>query len=175
MPVPLLSTKLYIPPTRRELVPRHRLIERLSVGLGEGPGGYARKLTLISAPAGYGKTTLVSAWLQHLRTDGPQRSSAWLSLDNGDNDPVRFAAYLVAAIQVIDDGIGRDLEELLVAGQLPPIESWVGGLINDIADLQPSFVLVLDNYHCITELGIHEAIEFLLEHQPPQMHLVIIT
>ena len=175
MPEPLLSTKLYAPPTRRELVPRHRLIERLNAGLGEGPDGYARKLTLISAPAGFGKTTLVSAWLQHLRTDGPQRSSTWLSLDSGDNDPLRFLAYLVAALQEIDDGMGRDLEELLVAGQLPPKDAWVGGLINDIAATQASFMLVLDDYHAIAELVIHEAIEFLLERQPPQMHLVIIT
>ena len=175
MSAPLLTTKLHIPPPRPALVPRHRLIEKLSTGLGQSPSGFARKLSLISAPAGFGKTTQVSAWLQHLQTSGPQDSSTWLSLDEGDNDPLRFLAYLVAALRKIDEGIGQDMVELLEAGQLPPTESWVGSLINDIAVRQVRFVLVLEDYHSITELAIHDAIESLVDHQPPQMHLVIIT
>jgi LuxR family maltose regulon positive regulatory protein len=156
-------------------VPRWLLLEKLNAGVGPSPGAFARKLTLVSAPAGSGKTTLVSAWLQDLQGRGQERPATWLSLDVGDNDPVRFAAYLVAALQKIDGRIGRDVAELLATAQLPPAESWVASLINEIAVTQASFVLVLDDYHAITELAIHEAIEFLLEHQPPQMHLVIVT
>jgi LuxR family maltose regulon positive regulatory protein len=171
----LLATKLYIPQTRPELVPRRLLLEKLNAGVGPSPGAFARKLTLVSAPAGSGKTTLVSAWLQDLQSRGQERPTTWLSLDTSDNDPVRFAAYLVAALQKVDGRIGRDVAELLAAAQLPRAESWVASLINEIAGTQASFVLVFDDYHAITELAVHEALEFLLEHQPPQMHLVIVT
>jgi LuxR family maltose regulon positive regulatory protein len=172
---PLLATKLYVPPTRPELVARPRLIDKLNAGLGQRPAAFARKLTLVSAPAGYGKTTLVSAWLQHLQEGEPERAATWLSLDGGDNAPVRFFSYLVAALQRIDGAIGRDTEELLEAAQRPPVEPLVTSLINDMTAAQASLVLVLDDYHSITELTIHQGIEFLLERQPPQMHLVIIT
>jgi LuxR family maltose regulon positive regulatory protein len=163
MPLPLLTTKLYIPPVRSEVVPRPRLIEQFITGLG-------RKLTLVSAPAGYGKTTLVSAWLH--AADVP---FAWLSLDEGDNDPARFFAYLIAALQGIDVGIGRSVHGWLEAPHPPALESLVATLINDIAGVSKSFVLVLDDHHAINERAIHESIGLLLDRQPPQMHLIVAT
>ena len=159
----LLTTKLYIPPVRPELVPRPKLLERLNVGL-------TRKLTLVSAPAGYGKTTLISAWLH--TTDLP---FTWFSLDEGDNDPIRFFTYLVAALQEVDVQMGCTVQERLEAAQPPALESLVAMLINDIATASRRFVLVLDDHHTITERAIHEGIGFLLDRQPPQMHLVIAT
>lgn len=156
METPLLQTKLYIPPVRPNLVPRLRLIKRLNAGLH-------RKLTLVSAPAGYGKTTLVSEWLR-----GTDRPCAWLSLDESDNDPARFLTYLVAALQTID-------AQQQTAAQPPPGRVSITTLINDIAATARPFVLVLDDYHAIVEPDIHEMTSFLLEYQPPQMHLVITT
>jgi len=161
MTMPLLTTKLYIPPVRPGLVSRPRLIERLNAGL-------YRKLTLISAPAGFGKTTLVNAWLRS--TDQP---FAWISLDEGDNDPVRFLNYLVAAFRQIDDQIGQAVQQSLKAPQPPPVDPLLTELINDITTRSCSFVLVLDDYHTITELAVHEVVSFLLERQPSQVHLVI--
>ena len=165
MATPLLTTKLYIPPVRPELVLRPRLIERLNAGLVS-----RRRLTLVSAPAGYGKTTLVNVWL---RSTG--QPFTWISLDEGDNDLICFLNYLVAAFRQVDDGIGQAAQHLLEAPQLPPVEPLLTELINDIVTQSLSFALVLDDYHTITELAVHEAVRFLLERQPPQMHLVIVS
>ena len=163
MPIPILETKLYIAPIRPEMVPRPSLIERLNAGL-------QRKLTLVSAPAGSGKSTLVSAWLQ-----GGDRPYTWLSLDAGDNDPVRFLSHLVAAVNTVHGEIAQDVQRLLEASPSPQPQALVAMLINDIAgDVEP-FVLVLDDYHAITELAIHDAMGFLLDRQPPEIHMVIIT
>jgi LuxR family maltose regulon positive regulatory protein len=159
----LLATKLYAPTLRAGLVPRPRLIERLTAGLG-------CRLTLVSAPAGFGKTTLTAAWLQ-----GAGQVYTWLSLDEADNDPARFTAYLLAALQKIDPNIGQAAQVMMQAPQPPPPEALLTGLINDIAATPEPFVLVLDDYHLIQALPIHQQIGFLLEHQPPQMHLVIAT
>jgi LuxR family maltose regulon positive regulatory protein len=163
MSAPLLTTKLYIPPVRPELVARPRLIERLNAGTG-------CKLTLVSAAAGFGKTTLVAEWLGQL-----PYPCTWLSLDKGDNDPVQFVSYLIAALQIVDEGMGHAALSLLGAPQLPPIESLLGLLINDIAATPQPFVLVLDDYDTIQAEAIHEAVEFLIEHQPPQVRLVLVT
>jgi LuxR family maltose regulon positive regulatory protein len=163
MATSLLSTKLYTPPVRPDMVSRSHLIERLHAGLH-------RKLTLVSAPAGYGKTTLVNAWLRS--TDRP---FAWISLDEGDNDLVRFLNYLVAAFRRMDDGVGQTVQRLLETPQLPPVEALLTALINDVAARASSFLLVLDDYHTIAEHAVHGAVNFLLERQPPQMHLVIIS
>jgi LuxR family maltose regulon positive regulatory protein len=165
MSSPLLRTKLYIPPVRPELVSRPRLIERLNAGLG-------RKLTLISAPAGYGKTTLVSEWIH---TVGAFRETAWLSLDEGDNDPKRFWTYLVAALQAVEPTIGQDMLSVLQAPQPPPRETILTGLCNEIAAVPGPFVLVLDDYHLITAQAIHDGLAFLLNHLPPNLHLIIAT
>ena len=163
MATPILATKLYIPPPRPKAVLRPRLIERLNEGLH-------RKLTLISAPAGFGKTTLVSEWLA-----GCERPAAWLSLDEGDNDPTRFLTYLVAALQTIAPKIGEGVLGVLQSPQPPPTEAILTALLNEIATIPDNFVLVLDDYHVIDARPVDDALTFLLEHLPPQMHLVITT
>ncbi|RKY23192.1 MAG: hypothetical protein DRP83_09620, partial [Planctomycetota bacterium] len=126
MIMPLLTTKLYIPPPRPNLVPRPRLIERLNAGLH-------RKLTLVSAPAGFGKTTLLSEWIHCRGAVTAPLQVAWLSLDEGDNDPARFLAYLVAALQTVEPGIGAGVLTALQSPQPPPVEAALTALINDIA------------------------------------------
>src|SRR5512143_3817714 len=137
MPAPILATKLYIPPLRPKVVLRPRLIERLNESLHG-------KLTLISAPAGFGKTTLVSEWIA-----GCERPVAWLSLDEGDNDPARFLTYLVAALQTIAENIGKVVLDLLQAPQPPPADSLLTTLLNEIAAIPDHFILALDDYHAI--------------------------
>ncbi|MFQ5857463.1 MAG: LuxR C-terminal-related transcriptional regulator [Anaerolineae bacterium] len=163
MTAPLLTTKLYIPPARPELVSRPRLIERLNAGLHS-------KLTLISAPAGFGKTTLLSEWAA-----GCERPIAWASLDKDDNDPTRFWGYFVAALQTVRARTGEAALALLQSPHVPPIEAILTTLINEITDIPDCFVLVLDDYHVIEAQPIHAALSFLLDHMPPQMYLVIAT
>jgi ATP/maltotriose-dependent transcriptional regulator MalT len=163
MSTPILATKLYIPPPRTKVVFRPRLIERLNEGLH-------RKLTLISAPAGFGKTTLVSEWVA-----GCKRPSAWLSLDEGDNDPTRFLAYLVAALQTVAANIGKGVLGILQSPQPTPTESILTALLNEITAIPDNFVLILDDYHVIDARPIDHTLAFLVEHLPPQMHLVIAT
>src|SRR6266542_35188 len=181
----LLATKLYIPPPRPKVVLRPRLIERLNEGL-------YRKLTLIAAPAGFGKTTLVSEWLaartedRGLRTEtvtsslSPQSSAlstrvAWLSLDEGENDPTRFLTYLVAALQTIAATIGAGVLGVLQSPQPPSTETILTALLNEITTIPDHFVLVLDDYHVIDAKPVDTALTFLLEHLPPQIRLVIAT
>ncbi len=161
MSTPILATKLYIPPPRPHAVLRPRLIGRLDEGLH-------RKLTLICAPAGFGKTTLVGEWVA-----GCERPAAWLSLDEGDNDPTRFLAYLVAALQTIENSIGEGVLDMFQSPQPPPIESVLTALLNDISAVPDNLVLVLDDYHVVDSKPVDDALTFLLEHLPPQMHLVI--
>ena len=174
MATPLLKTKLYTPPPRPELVSRPRLIKRLNKGLH-------RKLTLISAPAGFGKTTLVSEWVQAMGGATPPIAIAWLSLDESDNDPVRFLTYFVAALQTTEarqepaGNIGKGALSALQSPQPPPTEAILTILINEIAAVPNRIVLVLDDYHLIEAQPIHDALTFLLEHLPPQMHLIIAT
>jgi LuxR family maltose regulon positive regulatory protein len=165
MSTPILATKLYIPPPRPKIVPRPRLIERLNEGLSSG-----RKLTLISAPAGFGKTTLVSEWVAVCG-----RPVAWLSLDEGDNDPARFISYLVAALQTIKAQIGEGLSAALQSPQPLQIETILTTLLNEISIIPEHFVLILDDYHLIDSQPVDQSLAFLVEHQPPQMHLVIAT
>src|SRR2546421_9419567 len=163
MSTPILATKLYIPPLRPNVVIRPRLLERLNEGLH-------RNLTLISAPAGFGKTTLVSEWVV-----GCQRPTAWLSLDEGDNDPTRFLTYLVAALQTIAANIGEGVLGVLQSSQPPPSEAILTALLNEITTLPDNFVFVLDDYHVLDAKPVDLALTFLVEHLPPQMHLVIAT
>lgn len=165
MSIPLLHTKLHIPPPRPNLVRRPNLIERLDEGLRQG-----NRLTLISAPAGFGKTTLISDWAQQIKSRTPV---AWLSLDERDNEVPRFFAYAVAALQRIDDGLGHMALSLLQLSQPSPLENLITLLINDIAVLPDQAVLVVDDYHVISNLDINKALGFLLENLPPQLHLVI--
>jgi LuxR family maltose regulon positive regulatory protein len=128
------------------------------------------RLTLLSASAGFGKTTLVSEWIA-----GCDRPVAWLSLDEGDSDPVRFISYLIAALQTIRAGLGEGLLASLQSHQPPAIESVLTFLLNEITAITDSFILVLDDYHSLDSLPVDQALSFLIEHQPPQMHLVIAT
>jgi LuxR family maltose regulon positive regulatory protein len=167
---PLLTTKLYALPPRPESVPRPRLIERLNAGLPRQGGGFARKLTLVSAPAGYGKTTLLSEW-----TATTDKSVAWLPLDEGDNDPVRFWTYLAGALRQIEVDLGQGIPNALRSPQQPPIEALLTSLINHIAAFANDVVLVLDDYHLITGRRIHDALSFLLDHLPNNAHLMVAT
>jgi LuxR family maltose regulon positive regulatory protein len=168
MSTPILATKLYIPPPRPEVVPRPCLVERLNEGL-------QRRLTLISAPAGFGKTTLVSEWVAGGGRLEPKVRVAWLSLDEGDNDLTCFLAYLVAALQTLAPNIGAGVLAVLQSPQPPPPESILTALLNEITAVPDHFVLVLDDYHVIEAQLVDHALTFLLEHLPPHMHLVIAT
>ncbi len=163
MSTPLLATKVYIPRPRPNAVARSHLIVRLNAGLH-------RKLTLIAAPAGFGKTTLVSAWLAAC-----ERPAAWLSLDEGDSDPTRFLTYLFAALQTLESTIGTEVAALLQSPQPPPIEALLPLLLNEIATLPQPAILVLDDYHMLDARPIDQTLAFLVEHMPPQLHLVITT
>jgi LuxR family transcriptional regulator, maltose regulon positive regulatory protein len=163
MSTPILATKLYIPRPRPNVINRPHLLERLNEGLH-------RKLSLISAPAGFGKTTLVCEWVA-----GGPRPAAWLSLDAGENDPARFLTYLVAALQTIAPTIGAGVLGMLQSPQPPPPEAILTVLLNDLTTLSDQFVLVLDDYHLLEAQAIDQALTYLVEHTPPQMHLVIAT
>ncbi len=170
MSTPLLTMKLYVPPARPERVPRPRLIRRLDEGLRLG-----HRLTLVSAPAGFGKTTLLTDWIG--QREGPV---AWLSLDEQDNEAPRFWAYLIAALQTVHAELGQGALQLLRVPQPPPTQAILGSLLNEIAALAqapfpPGILLVLDDYHLVSAPQIHEGLTFLLEHQPPNLHLVIST
>ena len=172
MTTPLLATKTYIPPPRPELVLRPRLIERLSEGL-------RRKLTLISAPAGFGKTTLLGEWLSTLTPISPGHGAgvraAWLSLDQDDNDPTHFWRYVIAALQTVDRALGQAAQTALESPQPPALETLVTALINDIVSLPGLLILVLDDYHVIRSDAIHASLNFLLDHMPSPLHLIITT
>ena len=161
----LLASKLHIPRPWRELVHRPRLMERLDAGL-QG------KLTLVSAPAGYGKTTLVADWVGHARLP-----TAWLSLDAADNDLARFLTYLIAALQRIDESIGIDVLAALREDQAPHAETLLTRLVIDIATAadgnRRAIVLILDDSHLVSAEPVYQALDFLLEHLPAAMHVLI--
>jgi len=161
MPVPILATKLFIPAPRTKLIHRPQLIECMNEGMH-------RKLTLISAPAGFGKTTLVSEWVE-----GCERQVAWLSLDEGDNDVIRFLIYFVAAIQTVVTNMGEGVMGLLQSPQIPPIEAILTTLLNEITTISENITFVLDDYHAVDAKSVDDALSFLLDHMPPKLHLVI--
>jgi LuxR family maltose regulon positive regulatory protein len=163
--ISLLTTKLYIPPPRPNLVPRPRLVERLDEGLHLG-----HRLTLVSASAGSGKTTLLGEWAASC-----DLQFCWLSLDEDDNDLARFWAYVVAALQTIHPQLGQSVLPMLQGPQPPPVRSILTPLLNEVAALPEPIVLVLDDYHLITAGAIHDGVAFLLHHLPRQVHLVIAT
>lgn len=165
MSSPLLSTKFYIPPTRVNGVARPRLTEKLQAGVGH-PGSFI----LLSGPAGFGKTTLLSEFVAQLRLP-----VAWLSLDEADNDPIRFWTYLIAACQSVHEGVGESALALFRTPQPLPIEAVLAILINDLARLDRDLLLVLDDYHAIQDKTIQEAFPFLLEHLPEKLHIVVST
>ncbi|MBZ0295396.1 MAG: NACHT domain-containing protein, partial [Anaerolineae bacterium] len=161
--MPILATKLYKPVLRPGSVLRPRLIEQLNAGL------YG-KLTLISAPAGFGKTTLVAEWIS-----SGDHATAWLSLDESDSDPVRFLTYFVAALETIAPRIGAGIMNTIGSPQPPSIDSLLTPLLNAIASLPDELVLVLDDYHVLDSTEIDSALSFLIDNLTPQMHLIITT
>ena len=182
MSIPLLTTKLHIPPLRPDLVPRRRLLDRLETGLW-------RKLTLISAPAGFGKTTLLSEW--HRSLQDRTTSLAWVLLDEQDNDPVRFWSYVLAALELVRPGVGESAKAQLQALSSPGTTAAharsqsphgvLTALVNDLVSFQPGdtpappLVLVLDDYHAIHTPAIHNSLSFFLDYLPPAVHVVILT
>src|SRR6266550_902985 len=164
MVTPLLETKFFVPKRRRGLVPRPRLSDRLNRGAES-------KLTLVSAPAGFGKTTLLADWLAAVAVDG--RTVTWLSLDQSDNHPASFWTYLIAALQTAEPHIGASAISLLQSPQPPPIEPVLTLLLNELGGMSTDLVLVLDDYHVIDARDIHDGMVFLLDHLPLRLHLVI--
>lgn len=173
----LLETKFHIPPWRAGGVSRPRLVDKLRAGVNE-----RRKLTLVSAPAGYGKTTLVVDWLSQM--DKSSRSSsavqthdqvARLSLDDADNDPAHFLGYWLSALRRVEESFGQSAHSLLGMPRIPPLAEILDELINDLAGLETQILLVLDDYHVINSQAVHDALEYFIDHQPAQLHLVITT
>ncbi|MBU0495132.1 MAG: LuxR C-terminal-related transcriptional regulator [Chloroflexi bacterium] len=184
MPIRLLATKLYVPPLRSESVPRPRLLDRLEAGLRRAPG-----VVLVSAPAGYGKTTLLSEW--HASPRGRDVPLAWVLLDEQDNDPVRFWSYVLAALEKVHPGIGGGARTLLQALPSPDaaavrdesraLQGMLTALVNDLVSapagdaLARPLVLALDDYHTIHNPAIHDALAFFLDYLPPALHVVLLT
>ncbi|MEM8808259.1 MAG: LuxR C-terminal-related transcriptional regulator [Cyanobacteria bacterium P01_G01_bin.38] len=158
--LPFLETKLYLPQWSADRISRPRLIDRIHP---------QRKLTLVSAPAGFGKTTLLAEWVAAV----PTRPIAWVSLDQSDNDPAFFWTYLITALHKIQPRLGERSLSLLQSPQPPPIESALMMLLNELTAVEADFALLLDDYHVIETQAIHHGIGFLLSHLPPQMHLII--
>ena len=167
MPIALLETKLYVPRPRRDLVLRPRLSERLDRGT-------ASKLVLVSAPAGFGKTTLLTEWLAARPAAlADERLAAWLSLDRADNDPASFWAYVIGALRMVAAGVGESALALLDAPQPSPVEAVLTALLNDLGADAGEIVLVLDDYHVIDAREVQDGMAFLLDHLPPWLHVVI--
>ncbi len=162
----LLVTKLTMPPVRADLVPRPRLTNQLQLGI-------RCPLTLIAAPAGFGKTTLLSTWLEHAPLP-----AAWISLEQDDDDLTRFWSYVFTALERVYPGSGASALALLQVPHsepLPPIETILTVWINELTTLPHEMALVLDDYHLITAQPIHRAVTYLVDHLPHQLHLVIAT
>ena len=175
MSAPILVTKFFVPPLRKGMIERQGLINRMNDGLD-------RKLTLISAPAGFGKTTLISLWIENLRQEQAEQGEscrfAWLSLDEADNDLIHFLNYFILAIkqsQKDNNGYGDGALTLLQSSPSPSASSILIPLINETAAVHEKIIFVLDDFHMIEEQSIHQAMIFLIDNLPPQLHLVIAT
>jgi LuxR family transcriptional regulator, maltose regulon positive regulatory protein len=160
----ILATKLYIPSLHPQAIQRQSILELMNAGLSIG-----KRLILVCAPAGYGKTTLVCEWLQKIP------HACWVSLEKGDNDPRLFFSYLIAALQTIHPDVGGQAQAILDAPQSPPLEAVLSSLLNDLAQVHSQTVIVLDDYQSIHASQIHEGMAFLLDHLPPDAHFVITT
>ena len=163
MPIPLIQTKLHRPPMATDHLHRKHLLDRLD-------HHRQRPLTLVSAPAGYAKRTLVSCWLE--TCDLP---CAWVSLDKNDNDLMQFLSYLVAAVQTIFSDACRKTRSILKAAETPPLPILIGNFINELDRIDKAFILVLDDYHLIREGAVHDLLNELLKYPPDPMHLVLAT
>jgi LuxR family maltose regulon positive regulatory protein len=161
---PLLQTKLHVPPphTGGGIVQRDRLLARLDAAQRSG-----HRLILVSAPAGSGKTTLISTWIAQR-----QLRAAWVSLDAADNDVARFWTYVFAALESVDPGLGDVPRQALQSPQPPPVSSLLTVLLNDLSAVGEPLTLVLDDFHVIENARIHAGVAFLLAHQPASLRLV---
>ncbi len=168
MTLPILATKLHLPTPRPQFLQRSRLIDQLNAGWQH------RKLTLVSAAAGFGKTTLITTWIQQNRQE-KEFHVAWLSLDEDDGELHRFLTYFIAALKTAEPTLGDGVLTMLQSPQLPPPESLLTVLLNEIAAISSKIVLVLDDFHLLDSPVIDQAIAFFLEHQPRQIHLVMTT
>jgi len=169
MNLSLLATKCFVPPPRPKAVERADLCRRLSDDLLVD-GRFSRKLTLVSAPPGFGKTTLASEWLRTLPV-----GKAWLSLDEKDNDPARFLEYMVSALQTAEPSLGTWVLDALRSPQPPSLDTLLVRLVNDLAQGGTRLILVLDDYHAINSPSVDEIIAFLVDTLPPRVHMVLIT
>ena len=161
----ILKTKINLPALKRNLVLRNRITKAISDGIENG-----RKLTLISAPAGFGKTSLVSSWIE-----GNNIPAAWISLDEGDGDPARFLTYLVTALQTLISGVGEGVLVALQSSQPVSPKELLPSLLNELASTEDDFIFVLDDLHTVDSTEVDDLLSFLVEHMPPVMHLVIPT
>jgi LuxR family transcriptional regulator, maltose regulon positive regulatory protein len=161
----LLITKFHRPALPSKQVQRPQLIQTLNHGLAEG-----KVLTLVSAPAGFGKTSCISEWVESL-----EMPAAWLSLDKSDNDPIRFFTYFLSALQRLNPLLGADLASALLAGELPPAEVITTRLINDLMEVNHQYMIVLDDFQVIQENTVLKIFESLLANPPSQLHIVLIT
>ena len=159
----MLLTKLHIPSSGNNIVHRSELFEKLNSGL-------SRKVILVSAPAGFGKTTIISDWINQHKIP-----TVWFSLDNGDNDPTDFLNYIISGIQSIHKEFGKGAVRLLNSPNKPSNESIAGLLINEILNIKQNFLLVLDDFHLITSNDILKLVTYLLDHIPGNIHVVILT
>ncbi|MCB0201332.1 MAG: hypothetical protein KDI03_14795, partial [Anaerolineae bacterium] len=168
----LLATKFHIPHQRVDLVARPRLLEQLDSGLRDG-----HKLTVVCAPAGYGKTTVVTEWLatRHPNSTDPRARNIWLSLEEADDDVLRFMRYFLTAFRRADQSLGASALPMLEMPGMPPLTSMLDELLNDLATWDAPLLLVLDDYHVISDPQIHQALEYFLDHQPAATHLILTT
>lgn len=165
MPKTIIKTKINLPSLKRNLVLRSRMSRALTDGIENG-----RKLILISAPAGFGKTTLVSSWIE-----GTNIPAAWISLDEGDDDLARFLTYLIAALQTLISEVGDSVLAALQSSQTVSPNDLLTTLLNELNSIEDDFILVLDDFHTVNSRAMGELLSFLVEHMPPAMHLVITT
>jgi ATP/maltotriose-dependent transcriptional regulator MalT len=170
--MPLLATKLFIPPPGKNLVERPRLVNKLDECLQLGC-----RLTLISAPAGFGKSTLVSTWIHNLQGAEAELSPqfAWLTVDEGDNDLGSFWLYVISSLQLLHDKIGQQTKSLLQVPNLPDMELALAILINDLSQVSHPMILILDDFHCIHNQAIHKSLAYLINHAPSQFHLLVVS